>query len=67
MYGRPSFDKYMELCLLDGIDLPLINQRWNAFNLVVPLEVKESVDSESQVTLDKISDSACALYFVLSF
>src|ERR1700730_1613050 len=53
--------------LLNGIDLPLANQRRNAMNLVVLLEVEERVDAESQVALDKIPDFASALHLALLF
>ena len=53
--------------LLNRIDLPLINQRWNAANCGVLLEVEEWVNGESQGAPDKIPDIAAAFYLTLPF
>ena len=52
--------------LLNRINLPLINQWWNAGNLAMRLEVEKRVDAEPQVASDKIPDFA-AFYLVLPF
>ena len=53
--------------LLNGINLPLVNQRWNARNLTVLLQVEERVNAELQVATDEIPDFASAPYFALPF
>jgi len=51
--------------LFNGIDLPPINQRWNARNLTVLLEVEERGNAELQVASDEVPDSA--LHFAVAF
>jgi hypothetical protein len=66
---RPSVAKQdVRSCiLLNGIDLPLVNEWRDARNLVVLLEVEERVDAKAQVALDKIANFASGLYLAAPF
>jgi hypothetical protein len=52
--------------LLNGIDPPPINYRWNARKLAMLLEVEERVNAELQVASDEVPGFASAPQISLS-